>query len=128
MNYKKSFVSLIVGLSLLGAGCSLTHTVNVNSTTSTNLNTNVSVNTSANTNAAATISYSGQIGKNALELLESKHQVDVSSQGFVNAIDGVKPGDHQFWSFYVNGKQAEVGARDYITKADDQIEWRLESY
>lgn len=107
---------LALGLTLTGASCGLTTTVKK------------SVNSTINAAQAQAVSYTGQVGKNALDLLSSGHTVDVSAQGFVNAIDGVKPGDHQFWALYVNGKQAEVGAKDYITKAGDSIEWKLESY
>ena len=122
MPQKKFLLAAALSVILTGAGCSLTHTVNVNSSTGTLSNA------SANSSVAATVSYSGQTGKNALELLESGHQVDVSAQGFVNAIDGLKPGDHQYWSFYVNSKQADVGAKDYQTKSSDKIEWKLESF
>lgn len=122
MYRKKLLIASLVALALMGAGCSLTHTVTVTNTKATN--TNVTV----NTNKVTSVTYAGQTGKNALELLQSGHQVDVSAAGFVNAIDGVTPGDHQYWSFYVNGKQADVGAKDYQTKNSDAIEWKLESY
>ena len=112
----KRFSSLLLialGLVVTGAGCGLTHTVQI------------PVN---NTVAARAVTYPGQEGKNALELLQQNHSVDVSAQGFVNAIDGRKPGDHEFWAFYVNDKQAEVGAKDYTTKAGDAVEWKLESF
>jgi hypothetical protein len=109
-------ISAGLGLALLGASCSWTTTVNQN------------VNTTVNTNTASSVSYTGQDSKNALELLESKHSVDVSDQGFVNAIDGVHPGTRQFWALYVNGKQADVGAKELITKSTDTFEWKLESY
>lgn len=76
------------------------------------------------------ISYRGKEGKTALALLESNATVEVSGSGanaFVVAIGGYKPDvKGEFWAFYVNGKQAEVGAGSYITKADDLIEWKLE--
>ena len=119
-NFMKRYLiilTLAAGLSVSGASCSLLTTKQVNSNT-------------ANTNVATTgvVTYAGQDGKNALELLQQKHSVDVSAQGFVNAIDGRKPGDHEFWAFYVNGKQAEVGAKEYASKSSDAIEWKLESF
>lgn len=123
MKLRRFLLPVVLSLVLLGAGCSLTQTVNVNTTSNQNVNSTSTTNT-----GARSVSYAGQTGKNALELLQSKHQVDVSSQGFVNAIDGVKPGDHEYWSFYVNGKQADVGAKDYQTKTSDTIAWKLESY
>lgn len=113
-------IALIIGLAVMGGRCSLTTTVKQPVTNTTVNTTNVAV--------ASAISYPGQEGKNALELLESTHRVDVSAQGFVNAIDGVNPGDHEFWAFYVNGKQAEVGAKEYQTKNGETIEWKLEKF
>jgi hypothetical protein len=122
MQRKKLLLGSIIALTLTGAGCSLTQTINVNEGGSTNTNG------ASNVNRVSSITYSGQASKNALDLLKAKHQVDVSAQGFVNAIDKIKPGDHQYWSFYVNDKQADVGAKDYITKSTDAIEWKLEAF
>ncbi|MBI5466716.1 MAG: DUF4430 domain-containing protein [Candidatus Kerfeldbacteria bacterium] len=121
MRYSKALLPVALSLLLLGAGCSLTQTVNVSTRTA-------NTNTVANTNASTSVRYPGQDGKNALELLQSNHTVDVSAQGFVNAIDDRQPADRQFWAYYVNGKQADVGAKEYQTKNGDQIEWKLESY
>lgn len=118
-----SILVLVLGLALAGAGCNLTTTVQTPSN-SANQNTN----TIACVAPAGSVSYTGQEGKNALELLQSGHQVDVTTEGFVNAIDATKPGDRQFWAFYVNCKQAEVGAKDYQTKTSDVIYWKLESF
>lgn len=118
MKRSSLILALALVLSLTGASCGLTTTITKNSSATSNLNT-------SNT---YTVRYTGQDGKNALELLQSDHSVDVSAQGFVNAIDGRKPGDHQFWAFYVNGKQAEVGAKDYQAKQGETIEWKLESF
>lgn len=121
-NSMKRFSSILIiafGLALVGAGCGLTTTVKAPVK---------NANAAACVAAADSVAYAGQDGKNALELLQSAHQVDVSAQGFVNAIDGEKPGDRQFWAFYVNCKQAEVGAKDYVTKEGDSIEWKRESF
>lgn len=122
MYRKKLLLTSILAIALTGAGCSLTQTINVNEARSRNANS------VSNTNRVNSITYSGQTGKNALDLLKAKHQVDVSAQGFVNAIDTIKPGDHHYWSFYVNDKQADVGAKEYITKNTDAIEWKLEAF
>lgn len=127
MSYKKILLPVALSFLLIGAGCSLTQTVE--------RNTNVQT---TNSNAAAIanicepsdrcVSYAGQDGKNALELLQADHHVDASDEGFVNAIDGVKPGEKEFWAFYVNGEQAQVGAKDYQTKNSDHVEWTLEGF
>ena len=78
------------------------------------------------------ITYQGQDGKNALEILKSNYQVATSTSAglgeFVNEIDGVKPGQNQYWAFYVNGSLASVGADSYVTRSGDNITWKLESF
>lgn len=85
----------------------------------------------ANVNGVTTtpsITYAGSTGKNALELLQASHTVDATAAGFVNAINGITPSDHQFWLLCVNGKGAEVGAKDLNTNASDRIEWKLGTF
>lgn len=68
--------------------------------------------------------------KTALDLLEMTNKVEskeFSGAGkFVESIDGVKPDSKHFWAFYLNGKQAEVGASAYKPVNGDTIEWKLE--
>lgn len=77
-----------------------------------------------------TVSYDGVEGKNALELLKSKATVTTkqSSYGeYVDTVNGVQGGtDGKYWTFYINGKMAQVGAADYKTKDGDKIEWKFE--
>lgn len=77
----------------------------------------------------STISYSGVDGKNALDLLKVNHKVDVKTSSFgdyVQGIDGVEGDAGHFWSFYVNGSMASVGAGAYVSKSTDKIEWKFE--
>lgn len=77
-----------------------------------------------------TISYDGQAGKNALELLKASHQVesqDSSIGVFVTGIDDLKNEGNKYWMFYVDGQLAALGADQYITKDSNKIEWRYES-
>ncbi|HEV8601091.1 MAG TPA: DUF4430 domain-containing protein [Patescibacteria group bacterium] len=79
---------------------------------------------------ASTITYKGVDGKNALELLQASHQVEVKHYSFgdmVISIDGVMPDPNtHFWSFYVNGQLSQVGASAYVTKSSDILEWKIE--
>lgn len=74
--------------------------------------------------------YQGRDGVDAMTLLEEQTEVDKAPSGFVTSINGREADDSQreFWAFYVNGEQAQVGAADYETKNDDQIEWKIETY
>jgi hypothetical protein len=75
------------------------------------------------------IRYSGEDGRNALDLLEAGHRVGLKNYTFgdmVNSIDGVEPDAQHFWAFYINGSLAQVGAGSFITKSTDVIEWKLD--
>ena len=75
-------------------------------------------------------SYEGKAGEDALTLLKAKTTVEQNTSGLVISINGRKADDkkHEYWAFYVNGKMAEVGPKDYITKDGDKIEWKIEKY
>lgn len=76
------------------------------------------------------ISYSGVTGKTALDLLEKQAKVDKATSGLVVAINGrsADNSQHEYWAFYINGKIAQTGPADYITKDEDKIEWKIEKY
>ena len=75
------------------------------------------------------IKYNGQEGQNALALLKKHATVTVRHYSFgdqVTSINGTEGNGPKYWSFYVNGKMADVGAGAYITKDSDKIEWKLQ--
>lgn len=75
------------------------------------------------------VSYQGEEGKTALELLKSHTEVKTQKFDFgemVQSINGQDAGGKKYWTFYVNGKMAQVGAGDYQTKDSDKIEWKLQ--
>lgn len=77
------------------------------------------------------ITYRGEEGKTALAILKSSYSVDTKTFDgigeMVTGINGVTPDSKHFWAFYVNDKQAEVGAGQYQTKDEDTITWKLEA-
>lgn len=80
---------------------------------------------------STTVAYDGEEGRTALEILKGIKPVETKAYTgigeMVVGIDGVKPEDSsEFWAFYVNGKQAQVGADQYVTKKGEKIEWKLE--
>ena len=120
MSTKRIFMGLILvfGILLLVTGFK-----NAPATSSTTSDNSITSNTSE-------ITYQGVDGKNALELLQASHQVDVTTSGqgdFVNSIDGVTPDSNHFWSFYVNGTMSSVGASSYQTKSTDILTWKLDA-
>ncbi|HEX7963304.1 MAG TPA: DUF4430 domain-containing protein [Candidatus Saccharimonadales bacterium] len=76
------------------------------------------------------LSYKGVEGKTALELLKQHARVvtkDSSYGEYVDSINGVVGGTSgKYWTFYVNGAQAQVGAGAYTTHSTDSIEWKFE--
>ena len=75
------------------------------------------------------LSYKGQAGQNALTLLKKHATIATKHYSFgdmVTSIDGMKGAGPKYWTFYVNGKMAEVGAGSYVTKAGDTLMWRLQ--
>lgn len=76
------------------------------------------------------VTYRGEEGKTALAILKSSHEVGTKTFDgigeMVTSIDGVEPDSNHFWAFYVNDKQAEVGAGQYQTKDGDTVTWKLE--
>jgi hypothetical protein len=80
------------------------------------------------------VKYEGVAGKTALELLMVKDPKAVTkgegANAFVTTIQGYEADEakKEFWAFYVNGKQSDVGAGAYATKPGDQIEWKIEKY
>lgn len=80
------------------------------------------------------VSYEGVAGKSALDLLlqldPSAEASGTGANAFVTTIGGRQADDakKEFWSFYVNGQQAQVGAGSYQMKDGDKITWKLETY
>lgn len=75
-----------------------------------------------------TITYKGENGVDALTLLKKQATVRQDNSGLVVSINGVKPGGHEYWAFYINNKLAPVGPAEYKTKNGDLITWKIEKY
>lgn len=74
--------------------------------------------------------YSGKDGIDALTLLKQKTSVKQDTTGMVISIASRQADNTQreFWSFYINGQSAQVGAASYVTKNNDIITWKIEKY
>lgn len=88
-------------------------------------------NAGANTTQSTAVSYQGEDGKNALELLKNHDTVETTTDPnlgeYVTSINGTKSGTGgKYWVYYVNGQAASLGAGQYTTKSSDSIEWKLE--
>jgi len=72
-------------------------------------------------------------GETALDLLQQTADITLKGEGenaFVTSINGIVADDtkKEFWAFYVNSEQAEVGAGSYLLQSGDKIAWKLETY
>jgi len=79
--------------------------------------------------AVSAISYDGQDGKSALDLLKENNQVneqETSFGTFVTEINGIKNENGSYWMFYINDQVSESSSDTYVTKNSDKIEWRYE--
>lgn len=75
------------------------------------------------------MSYQGQAGQTALTLLKKHATVQVKHYSFgdqVIAINGTSGNGPKYWTFYINSKEASVGAGTYVTKSTDKIMWKLQ--
>lgn len=75
------------------------------------------------------LSYHGQAGQGALVLLKKHAVVQTKHYSFgdmVTSINGTKGAGPKYWTFYINGKEASVGAGSYITKSTDMLTWKLQ--
>lgn len=76
------------------------------------------------------VKYKGVGGQTALDLLKKYTKAETKHYDFgdlVTAINGTEGNGPKYWSFYVNGKLADVGAGAYVTKDSDVIEWKLQT-
>lgn len=77
------------------------------------------------------ITYTAKAGDTSLAQLKREADnvnTEQSEYGeYVDSIEGHKGGtDGKYWSFYVDGKMAEVGASNYTQKGGEKIEWRFQ--
>ncbi|WP_460707219.1 DUF4430 domain-containing protein [Myceligenerans halotolerans] len=78
--------------------------------------------------------YTGEDGETALDLLlENDPNAEATGDddtAFVTAICGytADEGENEFWAFYVDGEQAEVGAGTFETEDGQEITWKLETF
>jgi hypothetical protein len=75
------------------------------------------------------IAYNGVNGKDALTLLKQHATVQTKRYSFgdeVIAIDSSTGNGPKYWTFYVNGKESNVGAGSYVSKNGDKLEWKLQ--
>lgn len=64
-------------------------------------------------------------------VLKKVAKVTEDKSGFIESIDGKKNNENnnnEWWTYTVNGKEAQVGANQYKLKANDKIVFQLTKY
>ncbi len=76
------------------------------------------------------LTYNGQDGITAGELIAQVATIKKDSYGMVASINGLEPDSkkNQYWQFLVNGVSSTVGADTYVTKSTDIITWEITSF
>lgn len=120
LELKTKIFTLVIPLVVLATGV-------VGAITSQNASQKAQITTSSS--QVTEVRYHGIDGQNALDLLKKYAQVQTKHYSFgdlVVSINGTEGNGPKYWSFYLNGKLADVGAGSYVTKNTDNIEWKLQ--
>jgi hypothetical protein len=80
----------------------------------------------------AYVEYTAVTGKTSMEQLkESATNVQTKTTEYGEYVDGIGElvggTDGKYWSFYIDGTLASVGAGSYTQKGSEKIEWKFEN-
>ncbi|MGB3160305.1 MAG: DUF4430 domain-containing protein [Carnobacterium sp.] len=66
-------------------------------------------------------------GQNLLEVMKENYDI-TAKDGFISAIDKYEQNEKEgkYWLYTINGKEATVGAADYVLEDEDVIVWNLD--
>lgn len=132
MNQSKTrILSVLIVAAILGLGSWAAYD---SQTSNPQSQTNPTSNTEAKTPelGRTEITYAATPGITSLEQLKLEVEdvivIENSEFGdYVDSIEGHKGGtEGKYWSFYVNGEMAQVGASTYIQEEGDQILWKFQ--
>jgi hypothetical protein len=127
-NHKKPTLTLIaLILALLTAGTAGALSILGRSEPPTS---NAPLAVGAQVEPATTVRFTAQADKTVLEQLQQVGKVttkDSQYGPFVESINGFTGGtDNKYWSYYVDGQMANIGAGEYRTIGGEEIIWRFE--
>lgn len=128
---KKGVLYLTLGIIVLVLVTNLSLGSYLSSQNQTNNSNNVVATKEEAESPKDSFKYSGVENTNALQLLEQRAKsIKKNVSGLVISINGRDADERkkEFWAFYVNGKMAEVGPAEYVTKDGDEVEWKIEKY
>jgi hypothetical protein len=127
-NHKKStLLTIFVLLSVLTAGTAAVLT-SVNKEDQASKIRTVAV--EPQVKASTVIEFTAQKDQTVLKQLQEREKVTIKESDFgpyVESINGITGGtDNKYWTFYVDGQMANIGAGEYTTKGGEKITWKFE--
>jgi hypothetical protein len=129
---KRSKIQLIIAVIIFVVGVSAL-SVYIDQTTRSASNQTQTMKESAKKPIAGRteITYQARPGITSLAQLKEEASDVITTKSkygeLVESIEGHKGGtDGKYWSFYVNGEMAQVGAGDYIQQKGDLITWKFQ--
>lgn len=72
-----------------------------------------------------------QKGSSVMEVMKNNFEIETASGGgFITTIEGVEAvqSESMAWFYTVNGKEAEVGAKEYELEPGDEVVWDMHSW
>jgi hypothetical protein len=128
-NYKKStLISIFVFLSVVTAGTAVV--LNRVNEEPKKDKTQAVAKVEPQVKASTVVRFTAEKDKTVLEQLQAREKVTVKDSQYgpyVESINGLKGGtDNKYWSFYVDGQMANIGAGEYKTKGGETITWKFE--
>jgi len=70
-------------------------------------------------------------GETAFDILQKVAEVDYTETDygpFITGINGVQPEGEDYWGFFINGQEAQVGAADYQLQNGDHLLFKVTSF
>lgn len=70
-------------------------------------------------------------GTSVMEVMKNNFDIKAASGGgFITSIEGVKAeqSEKMAWFYTINGKEAEVGAKEYELEPGDEVVWDMHSW
>jgi len=70
-------------------------------------------------------------GATVMEVMENNFEIETASGGgFITTIEGVEAdqSESMAWMYTINGKEVEVGAKEYELEPDDEVIWDMHSW
>jgi len=102
---------------------------NENSSSEENAEATATINVTVEGEEVANQEITFEEGDVLLDVMDENFEMEYSSEGFVNSIEGHEQNEDEglYWLFNVNDEMPSVGAGEYELNESDQVEWNLEA-